>query len=367
MQKHGVRVLTGILVLLVIGFCFAASSVCITVVLAGFLAILVDPVVSALERIHVRRPFAAAATVLLGVLAVGSVAYVSYGKLTDFFDDFPRYLNRIGDAISPISSKIQRVEDSAGKLANEAAPKRVPEVRVRETTSWASYLARGVGSASGALVVAGFVPFLMYFMLVARRSIYLCIRSMAGDGAVFDRVVDQVNAMVRTYIAGNLVIGALLSTISIIVFWQVGLDAAVLVGILSGMLNVIPFLGIIPALFIPLVAGAFQLHGATPFVEIAVTVTVLHLVAANFLLPRYVGPQLDISPVAATIGFLFWGWLWGVAGLLLAVPLTALVKALADCNPALGHISNLLAREPRNFLFSKKQPVMSHPDRTAVR
>ena len=67
-------------------------------------------------------------------------------------------------------------------------------------------------------------------------------------------------------------------------------------------------------------------------------VVLLHLLTENLLLPRFVGSRLDVGPVAATVGRLFWGWLWGVAGILLAVPLTAVMKLLADSDPALAHL-----------------------------
>ena len=86
--RQGVRLLAGILTLLLIAFCYFASSVCITVVVATFLAILLDPVVTVLERARIPRFFAAGSIVLFGVLIFGSIAYASYGKLADFFDDF---------------------------------------------------------------------------------------------------------------------------------------------------------------------------------------------------------------------------------------------------------------------------------------
>src|SRR6266704_2877944 len=130
--RQGVHLLSGILTLLLIAFCYFASSVCITVVVATFLAILLDPAVAVLERARIPRFFAAGSIVLFGVLLFGSIAYASYGKLADFFDDFPSYVSRIAETLSPISSKIQRVRDSAGTLANQAEPKKVPEVRIRE-------------------------------------------------------------------------------------------------------------------------------------------------------------------------------------------------------------------------------------------
>jgi predicted PurR-regulated permease PerM len=98
MVRRGVRALVGILILLTLAFCFFASSICITVILAAFLAILVDPAVRALERLWIPRFIAAGLIVLTGVLACGFVIYESYGKLTDFSDEFPSYVLRIADA-----------------------------------------------------------------------------------------------------------------------------------------------------------------------------------------------------------------------------------------------------------------------------
>jgi predicted PurR-regulated permease PerM len=356
--RIAVRSLTGILVLLVVAFCFFASSICITIMLSAFLAILVEPLVKWLERIHVPRFFGASLIILAGVAVIGFLIYVSYGKLTAFTDEFPLYVTRISDAVSPISKKIQKVQDSAGKLEQDASPKKVPEVRVRENTSWASYLARGVGSVWGAVIIAGVVPFLMYFMLLAHERIYFCFKTMAGKRVDLDQFVSRVSAMVRGYVVGNLIIGVLLSAISVVVFWQIGLPSAVTLGIVSGMLNLIPFVGIMLALVIPMMAGVFQLDGAGPYVIIGVTVILLHVVGQNLLIPRLVGSRLDIGPVAATVGFLFWGWLWGVPGLLLAVPLTAFVKLLADSNPSMAHLSNLLAREPQQFILRRRRKAI---------
>ena len=359
--RRGVRLLGGILVLLIVAFCFFASSICITVILAAFLSILVDPAVHALERLWIPRFFAAGLIVLTGVLTFGFLIYQSYDKLADFSDEFPLYMSRIADAVSPISDKIERMQDSTGKLEHQASPKKVPEVQVRQSTSWASYLVRGVGSVWGAIIIAGVVPFLMFFMLLARDKVFFCLKTISGQKVDVDLFADRLTGMVRSYAAGNLVIGLILSGISILVFWSVGLTPAVTLGLISGALNLIPFLGIMIALLVPLMAGVFQFHSAGPFIMIVVTVLGLHLIAANFLIPRFVGSRLDVGPVAATIGFLFWGWLWGVPGILLAVPLTAFIKLFADSNPSLAHLSTLLARDPQCSPLRRKRRRSPQP------
>lgn len=355
LAKRALRRQTGILVLLIIAFCFVASSICITVVLAAFLAILVDPAVRTLEKIYVPRFFAAAMIILAGVGVIGFLSYVSYGKLIDFSDDFPRYVSRISDAVSPISSKIQRVQDSASNLAKDASPRRVPEVRIMNGTSWAGYMVRGVGSVWGAVIIVGVIPFLMFFMLLSSDKVYFCLKSMYGEKIDMEQFASRVSAIVRSYVLGNLVIGVLLSLISMLVFWRINLTPAVTLGAISGMLNLVPFLGVVLAMVIPLMAAIFQFHTAGPFVAIVVTVIGLHLIAANVFIPRFVGSRLDVGPVAATVGLLFWGWLWGIPGLLLAVPLTAFTKLVADSNPSFTHFSNLLAREPKRFALRSRR------------
>jgi predicted PurR-regulated permease PerM len=109
----------------------------------------------------------------------------------------------------------------------------------------------------------------------------------------------------------------------------------------------IPFLGVVLAGIVPLLAATLQFGTAGPFVIIALTVVSLHLVSANLLVLKLIGSRVNIGPVAATVGMLFWSSVWGAVGLLLAVPLTAFVKLVADCHPVLLPLSNLLAETPR--------------------
>jgi predicted PurR-regulated permease PerM len=341
-----------LLFILVVGsltvFGYYASSICITVVLAAFLAILFDPVVVLLEKLHLPRGVAAAGIVLAGVVLIGLLGHELYGRALSFSEELPVYTSRIQQTIEPITQRIQKVQQSAGSLANDVHPaKKVPEVRLQETLSWPTYLVRGVGSVWGALIIAGVVPFLTFFILCTKDQMAIRVNALFDSKADTARFVTSLNQMIRGFVAGNMMVGFVMAVTTTLMLLGIGMIGAIPLGIASGLLNLVPFFGLILSLVLPLAAAVLQFNTPGPYIIIIVTILLLHIVSTNFLIPKFIATRVSIGPVAATIGILFWGWLWGVMGLLLAVPLTALVKLVADLHPSLCHVSNMLALTPR--------------------
>ncbi len=329
-------------------FGYYASSICITVILAAFLAILFDPVVVLLEKLHLPRSVAAAAIVLAGMGLIGLLGHEFYGRAMSFAEELPVYTSKIQQTIEPITQKFQKVQQSAGSLTNDVHPiKKVPEVRIQETQTWPSYLVRGVGSVWGALIIAGVVPFLTFFMLCTKDQMGTRMNALFNSKVDTARFITSLNQMIRGFVAGNLIVGSVMAVTTTLMLLGVGMKGAIPIGIASGLLNLLPFLGLIFSLALPLAAAILQFNTPGPYIVITLTILFLHVVSANFLFPKFIATRVSIGPVAATVGILFWGWLWGVMGLLLAVPLTAFVKLVADMHPSLCHLSNALALTPR--------------------
>jgi predicted PurR-regulated permease PerM len=346
------RRIATLLFLLVAGmltvFGYYASSICITVVLAAFLAILVDPVVVKLEKLRLPRSVAAAVVVLAGMGLLGLLGHELYGRAVTFAEALPVYISKIQQTLEPISRKIQRVEQSAGHFTNEVQPsKKVPEVRLQESRTWPAYLVRGAGSVWGVLIIAGVVPFLAFFMLCSKNQTTTQVDALFRSKIDTARFITNLNEMIRGFVAGNLIVGSMMAVATTLMLLGIGMKGAIPLGIASGLLNLLPFLGLIFSLALPLAAAILQFNTPGPFLVITLTILLLHVVSANLLAPRFIATRVSIGPVAATVGILFWGWLWGVMGLLLAVPLTAFVKLVADLHPSLCHVSNMLALAPR--------------------
>src|SRR6476646_8011292 len=154
-----------VVIAILIAFGFFASSLCITCLLAGFLAILCDPIPTYFEKWRVPRALSSAVLIFCGIVLLALAVHSSYDRVSAFIDDIPEYADRIHDAVQPLQQNIEKMQKTAGTLNSTSVPRRkIPEVRINDTPAWPSYLIRGVGTVWGALIVAAVVPFLMFFM-----------------------------------------------------------------------------------------------------------------------------------------------------------------------------------------------------------
>ena len=123
--------------------------------------------------------------------------------------------------------------------------------------------------------------------------------------------------------------GLFIGAVSTIIFGILHLPYFYFIGFISGFLSLVPYLGVLLAAVPPLISGIGQIGGGG-IVAILVAVFGLHLFALNVLYPKFLGSRLQLNPLAVTLSLLFWGWLWGAMGLVLAVPMTAAIKIVFD-------------------------------------
>jgi AI-2 transport protein TqsA len=144
------------------------------------------------------------------------------------------------------------------------------------------------------------------------------------------QTLQDISLVLRSYVVGTALVGLILIGASWMIFLVMGLEFPFLTALLSGIFNLIPYLGVVLSWLPPLLIGLKQYHTVTPFLLIFGVLTVLHLVAANLLVPALVGWRVRLNALALTLSLLFWGWLWGGMGLVLAIPITAVIKVICD-------------------------------------
>ena len=181
-------------------------------------------------------------------------------------------------------------------------------------------------------LAASFVPFLVFFMLAAKRQVWHATMQLfpATERTEVKQTLADVTRVLRSYVIGTALVALMLVIATWVFFWGIGIDFPFLTALVSGVLNMVPYLGVVLALAPPLLIGLKQFHSVGPFVGIFSMLIFFHVVTAYLLLPALVGWRIRLNALALTISLLFWGWLWGAMGLILAVPITAVIKVICD-------------------------------------
>jgi predicted PurR-regulated permease PerM len=212
-------------------------------------------------------------------------------------------------------------------------PPSIPEVRIRpEPTPLVDYFTVYLSSFYNVLLMASFVPFLVYFLLSWRDQVRSRILHLF-EGETREAAENAwagVGEMVRAYMIGNFLLGLLLSVASGLLFAAVKLPYWLVVAPISGFLSLVPYIGLPLAMVPPMLAALPATKEPALYLFLALSVALLHLLALNLLYPKFVGARVHLNPLAVTMSLMFWGLMWGGIGLLLAIPLTASIKAVCD-------------------------------------
>ena len=316
---------------IVIAFCYWASTILVTLLVAVLLAYFLDPVVSWMERVRIPRALGSLIVVLVTIAILGVMGYSLVARADQFSADWPKYRAPLQKAAAEIESRMESVEKNVSEIAPaERAGEKV--VTVGESHTVRDILVGRLNSLYEFILAATFVPFLLFFMLAAKRQVWhatMQLFSPAERTAVRD-ALSEVTQVLRSYLMGTALVGLILIIASWLFFWVLGIDFPFLTGLVSGICNLVPYLGVIMSWIPPLLVGLRQYHSVTPFVGIFAMLTFFHIVTANLLIPALVGWRVRLNALALTVALLFWGWLWGAMGLILAIPITAVLKVVCD-------------------------------------
>jgi predicted PurR-regulated permease PerM len=326
---------------IVFAFLYVASSIVMTLLLAVLLAYFLDPVVATLERIHIPRALGALLTLLAVTAIFAGLGYLLVVRAEQFATDWPRYSGILRHATTAFDRQLTTLERQIEAIT-PATERGRAVARGLEPPPVREWLFQGVGSLYSILLVATFVPFLVFFMLAAKRRIWRATMELFPDEhqESVKEALDKVSSMLRSFVAGNVLVALILILSSWAFFLAIHLDYPFLTGDVSGALNMVPYLGAILAWVPPFLIGMAQWSTIGPYIGVAAVLTIFHIIGMNVLMPAIVGRRVHLNAVAVTIALLFWGWLWGAIGLILAIPITATIKVICDYTDgweAFGH------------------------------
>jgi predicted PurR-regulated permease PerM len=320
------------------------QDVFIPLVLGGLLFYALDPFVDRLQRLKVPRAVAAAAALLLLVGGTTGIAYALRFQAIAVVEQMPTAAQRFRDAFrdqrgqpgtfSRMQEAAKEIEKTADTVAGNDTPRNVTKVQIEEPAFAArAYLWAG---SLGALSLAGqavMVLLLTFFLLLSDD---LFKRKLVEGVPTFTRkkltvqVLDEIADQIERFLLVQLLTSGIVGLITWAALWALGLQQPAVWGLAAGVFNTIPYFGpVIVTGSLGVVAflqfGTFTMALAVGGIALAIT-----SLEGWFLTPMLLSRAANMNQVAVFVGLIFWSWIWGVWGMLLAVPMLMVVKAVCD-------------------------------------
>ncbi|MGJ7542791.1 AI-2E family transporter [Variovorax sp. LT1R16] len=333
-----------------------AAAVFIPLMLSLLATYALAPLVNRLVRWHVPRALAAAAILLAIGGAFGWTGYSLSGSAAQLVDSLPLAAQKLRVAMvrgpRDNASALDTVQKAAAQLeqAAQAAPaarrgvQRViverPPFNVRDYL-WSGTV--GLMTAAGQLTL---VAFLTFFALCSGDTFRRKLVKIAGDSLSKKRitvhVLDDITGHIQRYLLVQIASSALVGVATGLAFWAIGLENAAVWGILAALTNLIPYVGSVIVMGASALVAFLQFNGVEMALLVGGISLLIHTLVGNLLVPWLTSRTSRMNPVAVFIGVIFWGWLWGIWGLLLGIPIMMVVKSICDRVEDLQPIGELL-------------------------
>ena len=343
-RSAALTIMAGLALILVLQY---AQAMIIPIVLAVLISYALEPMVAWLVRRRLPRGLAAAVVLLALVATGGWMLYSLRTQAAAFVDQLPQAATRLRRMMEndrpTAATAIQQVQKAATELekaANAAAgpppaPSGVqrvqvetPPINISDYVMWGSI---GIVAAIGQLVL---ILFLVYFLLASgdlyRRKLVKIVGTSLSEKRVTVQILQEIDRQIEMFLLVEVFTSVIVGVATWLAFMALGVEQAAVWGVLAGIFNSIPYFGPV------IVTGATSVVGFLQFgnLRMAILVGAVSLAITSlegFLLtPWLTSRATRMNAVAIFVGLLFWGWVWNVWGMLLAVPMLMVMKAVCD-------------------------------------
>lgn len=325
--------LGGLLVLALLGACYAAAEIILPIVLGIVLNLVFQPVLRVLQRIGLPRMLAALLIVLALVALFVGIGLLLSGPLTTWIGKLPQTLPRMQERLSFLNAPVKSMQRALEHVEN-LAPAGGASAGSKQVAVQSSTLPQTVLSQVRIVAAGGFETLLvMFFVLVSgetflRRLVEILPRFEDKRRAV--DISQEIEHDISVYLGTITVMNALVGTAAGGMAWLVGLGDPILWGTFAFLLNYVPILGPTAGVIIFFVAGLVTLDPLWAAFLPAVLYLMIHVAEGETITPMLLARRFTVNPVLVMVGVIFWYWMWGVSGAILATPMLAIAKIVCD-------------------------------------
>lgn len=324
---------------------YIAQDILIPLIFATIIAIVLHPVVIFFMRLRIRRVLAIVITLVLAFIVIAAFGFLLVSQVSRFGESWPMLVEKLTTLVS------QTVSWASGyfNIDQQSINSWIAQAKNDVLSSSGSIIGQTLLTAGGMLIIMFLIPVYVFMILFYQPILRDFINQLfsSENQSRVSGVVTQIKTVIQKYLIGLIFEAVIVGTLYTLTLLILGIDYAIMLGIIGALINVIPYLGGIVGVTLPMVIALATKSSPWFAIYILIIFYIIQLIDNNFIVPKVVASQVKINALFSIIIVIAGNALWGIPGMFLSIPLLAIVKLIFD------NIGNL---KPWGFLLGDTMP-----------
>ena len=330
-----------------IAMLYIAQDILLPLVFAVLIAIVLQPVLKIFLRLGINRVISIIITLFLTIIVIAAFGLFLYSQISRFSDSWPILVEKFNTTSNEIITYLSGYFDINPMKIHEWIKQTQSEIINANT----AMIGKTLSQVGGWLVAVFLVPVYIFLILLYEPLILEFIHKVFGKSNQnqVGEVVGQTKTVIQRYLFGLMIEAVIVATLQAGTLFIMGIEYAILLGILGALLNTIPYIGGLVAVALPMMVAMITIDSAMYPIYILVVYYIIQLIDNNFIVPKIVASKVKINALFSIIVVIAGNVLWGIPGMFLSIPLLAIVKLIFD---------NIEPLKPWGLLLGDTMPSM---------
>lgn len=327
---------------------YIGSGIIVPLIFSTMIAIVLQPVVGFFVRKKINRVVAIIITLILAILILAAFGYFLYSQATRFSDSWPKLVDKFTEVFNTSSAWTS----DQFNISPEKIKDWISETKTDLFNTSGSIIGKTIISVGTSLVVLFIIPVYVFMIMFYEPLLLEFIHRLFGQSnySMVGIITTKIKTVIQGYLIGltiELVIVAALNSVGLLIL---GIQYAILLGVVGALLNLIPYIGGIIAVALPMIIALVTKTSPWYALYVLAIYYFIQLIDNNYIVPKIVASKVKVNALVSIIGILAFGALWGIAGMFISIPLIAIVKVIFD---------QIESMKPWGFLLGDTMPELA--------
>ena len=327
---------------------YIAKGIILPIIFSAIIAIVLHPVVNFFVKYKINRVVAILIALILTILAISSFGLFVVSQISKFSESWPKFVEKFSELFDSTTAWIS--------YYFEISPEKISDWIAKMKGELFTTSSVGIGhtlvNVGNGLILVFLIPVYIFMILFYQPLLLEFFRRIFGSDnrSQVSEIISQTKTVIQRYLVGLVIEATIIATLNAIGLLALGIDYAILLGIIGALLNVIPYIGGLVAVALPMMIAIVTKDSGWYAIYVLIIHYIIQLIDNNYIVPKIVASKVKINALVSIIVVLAFGAVWGIPGMFLSIPLVAILKVICD------HIEDL---KPWGFLLGDTMPVLA--------